>query len=312
MPECTCLMHRSPVPAGGSGRSTPRLRLRYFRVGGFLATGRPLSRPVVDRLDLDAALFGHPPLRGQVLQRVDRRAHHVVGVGRAEALRENIAHARALENGPHRAACDHAGPRRGGFQEHASRAVVPHDLVRDRAACERHFHHAPARGFHGFAHRLAHFVGLAGRDADPSLSIADGDQRVEPEAPAPLDDLGDAVDRDHVLDETVAFALALTAVAALTAASPAPPATATASAASPTSPASPTPASSPPTPARGPLLHRRRLAARMRRFGLFAHPRRARRRSRRRHDALLICRHQNSNPPLRAPSATALTRPWYW
>src|SRR5439155_1491697 len=80
-------------------------------------------------------------------------------------------------------------------------------------------------------------------------------------------------------------------VAALPAAPPAPPATATASA------ASPTPASSPPTPARGPLLHRRRLAARMRRFGLFAHPRRARRRSRRRHDALLICRHQNSNPP---------------
>src|SRR2546425_418803 len=28
--------------------------------------------------------------------------------------------------------------------------------------------------------------------------------------------------------------------------------------------------------------------------------------------ALLICRHQNSNPPLRAPSARALTRPWYW
>src|SRR5207249_3849723 len=131
--------------------------------------------------------------------------------------------------------------------------TIPHEIVGDRAACERHFHHAPARGFHGFAHRLAHFVGLAGRDADPSLSIADGDQRVEPEAPAPLDDLGDAVDRDHVLDETVAFALALTAVAALTAAPPAPPATATASA------ASPTPASSPPTPARGPLLHRRRL-----------------------------------------------------
>src|SRR5207249_3553752 len=68
----------------------------------------------------------------------------------------------------------------------------------------------------------------------------------------------------------------------------------------------------PPAPARGRRLRRRRLAARMRRFGLFAHPRRARRRSRRRHDALLICRHQNSNPPLRAPSATALTRPWYW
>src|SRR5207245_4360159 len=28
--------------------------------------------------------------------------------------------------------------------------------------------------------------------------------------------------------------------------------------------------------------------------------------------ALRIVHHQNSNPPLRAPSATAFTRPWYW
>src|SRR6266516_3942483 len=223
MPECTCLMCRSPFPTGGSARSTPRLRLRYFRVGGFLATSRPLPRPVVNRLHLDAALFGHPPLRGQVLQRIDGRAHHVVRVGRAQALGENIAHARALEYGAHRAARDHAGPRRGGLQEHPARAMVPHDLVRDGAARERHFHHAPARGFHGFAHRLTHFVGFAGRDADPPLPIADRDQRVEPEPPATLDDLGDAVDRDHVLDQAVAFALALTAVAALTAAPPAPP-----------------------------------------------------------------------------------------
>src|SRR6266516_4636481 len=243
MPECTCLMCRSPFPTGGSARSTPRLRLRYFRVGGFLATSRPLPRPVVNRLHLDAALFGHPPLRGQVLQRIDGRAHHVVRVGRAQALGENIAHARALEYGAHRAARDHAGPRRGGLQEHPARAMVPHDLVRDGAARERHFHHAPARGFHGFAHRLTHFVGFAGRDADLPLPIADRDQRVEPEPPATLDDLGDAVDRDHVLDQAVAFALALTAVAALTAAPPAPPA-----ATAPPPPPPPTPPPPPPPP----------------------------------------------------------------
>src|SRR5207253_10021536 len=48
--------------------------------------------------------------------------------------------------------------------------------------------------------------------ADPSLPIADGHERVEPEAPAALDDFGDAVDRDHVLDETIPFALPLATV----------------------------------------------------------------------------------------------------
>src|SRR5438046_3291408 len=97
MPECTCLMCRSPFPTGGSARSTPRLRLRYFRVGGFLATSRPLTRPVVNRLHLDAALFGHPPLRGQVLQRIDGRAHHVVLVGRDQALGVYIENTCAIE-----------------------------------------------------------------------------------------------------------------------------------------------------------------------------------------------------------------------
>src|SRR6058998_2064165 len=75
----------------------------------------------------------------------------------------------------------------------------------------------PARGLDRLAHRLAYLVGLPGRDADPSLPIADGHERVEPEAPAALDDFGDAVDRDHVLDEAIPFALPLPTVAALAA-----------------------------------------------------------------------------------------------
>src|SRR6266566_5184133 len=169
-------MRSASPPGGGSCRSAPRLRLRYFRVGGSLATGRPLPGPVMDRLHLDAALLGDPPLRGQMLQRVDRGADHV---------------------------------------------------VRDGAAGERDLHHPPARGLDRLAHRLAYLVGLPGRDADPSLPIADGHERVEPEAPAALDDFGDAVDRDHVLDEAIPFALPLPTVAALAPPPwPAPPATA--------------------------------------------------------------------------------------
>ena len=72
-------------------------------------------------------------------------------------------------------------------------------------------------GLDRLAHRLGDFVRLAGGDADPALAIADGDQGVEGEAPAALHDLGDAVDRDHVLDElagTVAVAIPVAPAAA--------------------------------------------------------------------------------------------------
>src|SRR2546428_142968 len=73
------------------------------------------------------------------------------------------------------------------------------------------------------AHRLAGFVRLPGRDPDAALSVADRDERVESEAPAALHDLGDAIDRDHILHQAVALALPLAAlVAAGTAATAAP------------------------------------------------------------------------------------------
>src|SRR3989442_1463569 len=220
-------MRSWPLPAGGSTGSMPLTFLRYLRVGGFLATDGLLPGAVGDRLDLDAALLGDAPRRGEVLQPVHRGADHVVRVGGAQALGQDVTHARALEHRAHRTAGDDARARRGGLQEHAPRAVVAHDLVRNGAARERDLHHLAARRLDGLAHRLAHFIRLAGRDAHPALPVADRDQRVEAEAPASLHDLGDAVDRDHVLDQAVALALALALVAPrappATAAPPRPP-----------------------------------------------------------------------------------------
>src|SRR6266566_4078165 len=68
MPERTCRIRSSPLPGGGSGRSRPGLRLRYFRVGGSLAMGHFLARPVRDGLELDAALLGDTPRCREVLQ----------------------------------------------------------------------------------------------------------------------------------------------------------------------------------------------------------------------------------------------------
>src|SRR5207247_1167041 len=182
------------------------LAFAFRRIGAF-ALGR--ARPVVfgfrfvgampllaflhrRHLNEVAHLIEHPAERGVIL------LHHGVLM---------MLESERFERPPraHRASRDHPGARRGGLQQHPARAVVPDDLVRDGAAGERDLHHPPACGLDRLAHRLAYLVSLPGRDADPSLPIADGHERVEPEAPAALDDFGDAVDRDHVLDETIPF-----------------------------------------------------------------------------------------------------------
>src|SRR6185437_2889500 len=228
IPERTCRIRSSPLPGGGSGRSRPGLRLRYFRVGGSLAMGHFLARSVRDGLELDAALLGDTPRRREVLQGVERGPHHVVRVGGAEALGEDVAHTGTLQHRAHRAAGDDPRPGRGGLQEHAPSAVVTDDFMRDGRARERDLDQAAAGGFDRLAHGLAHLVCLAGGDPDAALPVAHRDERVEAEAPAALHDLRHAVDGNDVLDEPVALALALARVAPL----PAPPPT----------PAAPTPA----------------------------------------------------------------------
>src|SRR5436190_6422694 len=203
-----------------------------------------LPGPVMDRFELDAALLGDTSRRGEMLERVQRGPNHVVRVGGAEALGEDVAHAGALQDRAHRAAGNDAGPGRGGLQEHTPGAVVADDLVRDGCAGQRDLDQAAAGGFDRLAHRLTHFVRLAGGDPNATLPVAYRDQRVEAEAPATLHDLRDAVDGDDVLDEPIALALPLARVAPLAAPPPTP---------SPSTPTAPTPTPSttapPPPPA---------------------------------------------------------------
>src|ERR1041385_5891328 len=185
MPERTWTIRSAPLPGGGSTRSRPGLRLRYFRVGGFLAMHRLLAGLVVDRLRLHAALASHVTGRREVLQGVEGGPYHIMRVGRAEALREDVAHAGALQHRAHRATGDDPGPRRRGLQEHAAGAVMTDDLVRDRRPRERHFHHPTARRLHRLAHGFADLVRLARRDADMPVPVAHGDERVEADPPPP-------------------------------------------------------------------------------------------------------------------------------
>src|SRR5207249_5639943 len=228
--------------------------------------GHDLARPVRDGLELDAALLGDTPRRREMLERIQRGPHHVVRVGGAEALGEDVAHAGALEHRAHRAARDDAGPGRGRLEQHAPGAVVTDDLMRDGRARERDLDHAAAGGFDGLANRLAHLVRLAGGHPDASLPVAHGDERVEAEAPAALHDLRDAVDGNDVLDEPVALALSLARIAPLPAAPPTPTSPAPSASSSPASTAATAPATTSTTWNAGRARVLRRLATRVRRF----------------------------------------------
>src|SRR6185437_13660316 len=79
-------------------------------------------------------------------------------------------------------------------------------------------------GVDRFAHRLRHFVRLARCEADFSLPVADGDERIEREPASALHDLGDTIDRDDVLYELAALAaptIVAATAAAIAAAAPA-------------------------------------------------------------------------------------------
>src|SRR5467141_3040065 len=252
-------MRSFPFPAGGSTGSRPVLRLRYFRVGGSLPMRYHafLAGTVMNGVELHAALARDAARGGQPLQAVQRCPHHVVWIGRAETLREDVANPGALQHRAHRPTRDHARSRRGGLEQYAARAVFADDLVRDRPARERYFRHLAARGLDGFAHRFADLVRLAGRDAHVALPVPDRDERVEAEAPTALHDFRDAIDRDDVFHHAVV--VAPTPVVA-------PFATAASTAAAASTPASPAPAPAPSGTARRTVFHRGRRFSYRRRF----------------------------------------------
>ena len=109
-----------------------------------------------------------------------------------------------LEHRAHAAAGDHAGTGRGRLEQHAPGAEDAGRLVGDRAAVLGHAEEVLLGALDALLDRQRHLVGLAVADADDVAFVADDDQRREREAPAALDDLGDAVDLDDALLEVQA------------------------------------------------------------------------------------------------------------
>src|SRR5215472_2379583 len=157
-----------------------------------------------DLLDGHRTLGGDVRRRVAVLERIERRAHDVVRVGRSVALGQDIGDADDLKDRAHRPARDDARAFGRGLHQHARGAVTPLDRVMQRSALEPHADHLAPGLLHRFLHSDRHFLGFPLAHAHPAVAIADHGKRSETEDAAALDDLGHTVDRDHLLAQTVA------------------------------------------------------------------------------------------------------------
>src|SRR5262249_30748156 len=107
----------------------------------------------------------------------------------------------------HRAAGDDPGPGLGRAHDHPAGAVAADDVVvQCPPLAQRHADHAAARLLGGLADGFRHFSGLARAVADPTLAVADDDERGKAKAPAAFYDLRDAVDVDQLFGEFAVFA----------------------------------------------------------------------------------------------------------
>src|SRR6202795_1824390 len=81
------------------------------------------ARAITNARHFDAALAGDLLYGCQLLQAVQRRQYHVVWVGRAEALRQDVRDAGAFHDGTHRSAGNHTSSWSGRLHENSARAV---------------------------------------------------------------------------------------------------------------------------------------------------------------------------------------------
>ena len=190
-----------------------RMIRRALTADCWIAThdSRSLPRLVRDLVDLDAALTARPgaPRRAGA-GRPSWRAPCCAALLEPRLLvRMSVMPAHSSTDA-HRATGDDAGTGRGRLEQHLARAVMPDHLVRDRRsrrAAPRPCCACAASTALRTASDTSFALPVA--IADPAAAVAHRHEGVEREAPAALHDLGHAVDRDDVLDQLAAVALAV-------------------------------------------------------------------------------------------------------
>src|SRR5690606_8439631 len=182
-------------------RHFDRLRLGVRHLSLSFASVERQSRH--DLFDALAALRRDLFRRLHARERRHRGTHDVDRVARAMALREHVAHARALEHRAHAAARDQAGTFGGRLHVHAGRAVTAVNRVVQRRVVQRHRRHILASRLHRLLNGNRDFASLAVAEADLAATVADDRERRETELTSALHDLRDAIDRHELLDELV-------------------------------------------------------------------------------------------------------------
>src|SRR4029079_5641174 len=100
-----------------------RFRLALVHAATTKKLGNLLATPLRDRARA-----------GLVLQRLEGRADHVVGVGRADRLGNDVGNTKALEHRAHRAAGDDSGPRWGRTDRNPARSEMTEPIMVKGAA----------------------------------------------------------------------------------------------------------------------------------------------------------------------------------
>src|SRR5690606_16473456 len=135
--------------------------------------------------------------------RLEHRLDDVVRVRRAQRLGQDVLDPGEFEHGAHAAAGDDTGTGAGRTKQHAGSAEFTDDLVGNRRPDPRHGDHAGLGAIDRLADRVGDFRSLAERVTDVTVVVTDDDDRVEAEAPAAGDDLGDASDVNDLLGQLV-------------------------------------------------------------------------------------------------------------
>src|SRR5262245_11003805 len=121
-------------------------------------------------------LAPQPSDRDRILQRAQAgkcRAHDVVRVGRPDRLRQDVRDPRRLHNGADRSTRDDAGSVWGGLQQHAARAKIPDNPMRNGGPLQWHTNQVLLGGLDAFLDGRRHFLRLPDAEPDDSMAVAD-------------------------------------------------------------------------------------------------------------------------------------------
>src|SRR5579872_2095626 len=208
LPICSTLIVFAALAIVINSVTRPRARILLF--GNRFGVAADPAR--LQRRNLDIAPCRNRARRILVLERVEGRANHVVGVGRANRLGHHVLDAERLEHRAHRTAGDDPGSGRCRAQVNAPRAVTARDIVMQRAAfAQRHASQIAFRSVGRLSDRFGNLARLAVAETDPALLVADHDQRRKAEALAALDHFRHTVDVDELIDELAVAFLAIPA-----------------------------------------------------------------------------------------------------